>query len=153
MTSDSFWMSIAVQVSKESKCVSRQVGAILVRNGSIISSGVNGSNPGSLNCCENFVNYDPATQREDHHKWSRTHEHHAETNLFGKVIQNQTEISGSTLYVTLQPCEACSSQIITSGIKRVVFLSYYDKSSDDSIQNMIHAGIEVVHLHQYEDSS
>lgn len=140
---DKEWMDIARTLAKKSKCVSRQVGCILVRNNSIVSSGVNGSGPGQKNCCDHFRNYTPATQREVHHQWSLVNERHAEVNLLGKVIQNQTEISGSTLYVTLQPCVSCTNLIAVSGITRVVFGELYDKGDIQSVGNLRSSNVEV----------
>lgn len=141
------WMRIARELSIESKCVSRQVGAVLVKNNAIISTGVNGSPSGLTNCCERFPRYNSIEDREEHHKWSIDHELHAEVNLFGKVIQNQTNIEGSTLYVTLQPCSSCATMIISSGgVKEVIFDSYYDKGSMDGIENLKNAGISVTYF-------
>jgi len=145
-------MKIARDLAEESKCVSRQVGAVLVKNESIISTGVNGSPSGQMNCCDAFPLYDPLTEREKHHKWSLDHELHAEINLLGKALDNHTDINGSTLYVTLQPCSSCAMMIIASkGIKRVIFDQWYDKGSLDSIHTLARAGIEVIHFGSMED--
>lgn len=147
------WMDIARSLAKESKCVSRNVGAVLVRNNSIISTGVNGTPPNHTNCCDKFPLYDPRRDREEHHKWSIDNELHAEVNMLGKVIQNMTDISGSTLYVTLQPCSSCATMIIScKGIDTVIFDEWYDKGSMESINTLRRSGIKVIlyeHLLQH----
>ena len=78
MTRDQFFMITAINLGKLSKCVSKKVGAIIVKNNRIISMGYNGTPRGVKNCCEIFdeSNFD----REEHHQWSKNSEIHAEMN-------------------------------------------------------------------------
>lgn len=102
------WMSIAEKIAEMSYCRRKQVGAIVVKNGRIISNGFNGTPPGFPNICED----------------ERTGETlgyvvHAEDNAIQKALPH--ELVGSSMFVTLSPCLSCSKKIVNSGIKAVYY--------------------------------
>jgi len=66
-----FFLKTAYLLGQESKCVSKQVGALIVLDGRIVSTGYNGTPKGYENCNEHFPNYNPAKDRESHHVWSK----------------------------------------------------------------------------------
>jgi len=74
-----FFLKTAYLLGKESKCVSKQVGALIVRDNRVISMGYNGTPAGYENCCDHFPDY-TKKDRDVHHKWSRIYEIHAEQN-------------------------------------------------------------------------
>jgi dCMP deaminase len=121
---------MALEWGKLSHCTRKKVGALIVRDGMIISDGYNGTPSGFDNCCE-----------DDH---GNTHWFvlHAEANAILKVAKSTQSAAGATLYLTLSPCKECSKLILQSGIRRVVFVNpYKDQSGVDFLKN---AGIEVV---------
>lgn len=129
---DVLFMGMAMQMAMHSKCVSKQVGCVIVKNDSIISSGVNGTPSGYTNCCDVFDrdNFD----REKHHEWANVHELHAEMNAVAKAQQNKISLEGSTFYVTLQPCFACIRFLVgLQSVERIVYYLDYDKSNRDSL--------------------
>lgn len=109
---DSVFMNIAKEVSTLSHCVRFKVGAVLVKDGNIISFGYNGTPAGMDNGCEK----DNVTV---------PHVIHAECNAILKAAKNGNSVDRSTIYLTLSPCLDCSKLILQSGIKRVVYLIAY----------------------------
>jgi len=112
---DKVFINIAKETSTLSHCVRSKVGAVLVKDGNIISFGYNGTPSGMDNCCEE----DNVTLK---------HVIHAECNAILKAAKTGNSVDGSTLYLTLSPCLDCSKLILQSGIKRVVYLNEYRNS-------------------------
>ena len=109
---DKVFINIAKETSTLSHCVRSKVGAVLVKDGNIISFGYNGTPSGMDNSCE-----------EDNITFP--HVIHAECNAILKAAKTGNSIDGSTLYLTLSPCLDCSKLILQSAIKRVVYLNEY----------------------------
>jgi dCMP deaminase len=121
---------MAKEWAKLSHCTRKQVGALLVKNGVIISDGYNGTPSGFPNTCENEI--------------GETHWYvlHAEANAILKVAKSTNNAQGSTLYITLSPCKDCCKLILQSGITRMVYLdAYKDTTAIDFLKN---SGVEVV---------
>jgi dCMP deaminase len=131
------FLKMAKEFSGLSKCVSRQVAALVVKDGRIITTGINGTLPGKVNCCERFG---PDFDREVHHEWSLKNELHAEINA---ICRSTESIQGSTVYMTLEPCQSCSLLLVASGVKRVVFSRLYDKTPSESRKILLDSGVEV----------
>ena len=108
-------MELAVNLAKRSHCVKRHVGAVLTKDTRIISIGYNGPPAGTHNCDEEF----PGVGCDRDSKGSCSLALHAEQNAILYAVKNKTDVAGSTLYVTLAPCLACSRVIFTIGIKKV----------------------------------
>lgn len=123
---DQAFLRIAFDLSKFSKCVSKKVCALIVKDRRIISTGLNGTQSGEVNCNDVFNPND--FDREEHHTWSLLHEQHAEISAISYCIKNNMSIEGATIYCTLQPCFSCAKILIASGIKRVVYSKEYDKA-------------------------
>lgn len=145
----SSWLKIAkIIATEESKCISRQVGAVIVKNDKLVGHGYNGTPAGQPNCCDvwnNARNSDGTWFSEElhqqHHEWSKTNEIHAEMNAI--MHCSQEDRVGATLYCTLQPCAECSKNIAGSGIKEVVFAEKYHRTKDESVDILKKAGILV----------
>ena len=154
------YMNIAAEIGKLSYAERKQVGAILVKDGSIISTGYNGTPHGFDNNCEEtkikyYDNPDVAEILQDQ-GWHLSTEPpfdarkqvtkrevlHAESNAISKVAKSTHSSEGSVLYVTLSPCYECAKLIIQSGIKRVVYKEQYRMV--DGIQLLLKAGIPCV---------
>lgn len=118
---DDIFMELAVNLAKRSHCIKRHVGAVLAKDTRIISIGYNGPPAGTFNCDEEW----PHTGCPRDSKGGCSLALHAEQNAILYAVKNKTSVEGSTLYVTLSPCLACSRIIFTMGIKRVVFLNSY----------------------------
>ena len=127
---DLAYLRMAQEWAKLSHCNRKQVAALLVKNGVIISDGYNGTPSGFPNACENDL--------------GETHWYvlHAEANAILKVAKSTNNAHGSTLYITLSPCKDCCKLILQSGITRMVYLSAYkDTTAIDFLRN---SGVEVV---------
>jgi len=133
MLNDKNFINIATELATASKCVSKQVGAVIVKDGRILSTGYNGTPAGYTNCCD-FWNGQYTSQ---HHQWSKTYEIHAEMNAIIWAAKNGISIDGATIYVTLEPCSECSKNLIASGIKRIVYAKEYEHTQSKIISKFI----------------
>lgn len=141
---DRVFLNIAEEIAKFSKCVSAQVGCVIVKEGRILSTGYNGTPKNVKNCCDHFIDYDKPTQRDEHGVWSQKFEIHAELNALIWAARTGIQIDGATLYCTLQPCMECTKNIIGAGIKKVVYDNRYDriKNEDEIITFLKEANVE-----------
>lgn len=127
---DRSYLNMATEWSKLSHCTRKQVGALIVKNGMIISDGFNGCPTGFNNSCEN---------ENDETHWYVLH---GEANAILKCAKHGHSCDGATLYQTLSPCRECSKLILQSGIIRLVYSNdYKDKSGLDFLRK---SGIEIV---------
>jgi dCMP deaminase len=119
--------NICVETSKLSTCVSKQVGAVLIKDKRIIAMGYNGVPSKIKHCNEIFDKND--FDREKHHEWSKLNEYHAEENVLIFCLRHGINITDSILIASLSPCINCAKIIANSGIKEVYYLEEYDKDS------------------------
>jgi dCMP deaminase len=133
MLSDTNFINIAKEIASASKCVSKQVGAVIVKNDRILSTGYNGTPTKFQNCCDYWDN----EYTNKHHEWSKTYEIHAEMNAIIWAARKGISIEGATIYVTLEPCSECSKNIIASGIERIVFEKSYEHTNSNVITKFI----------------
>lgn len=147
----STWMKIANDVADESKCISHHVGAVIVQNDRIVSTGYNGTPSKQKNCCDanrhlvsGFQQWKSEEAKAEHHQWSLLHEIHAEMNAL--LYSAPKDRVGATLYSTLQPCYTCSLLIAGSGITRVIYEKEYPRTPGEAIKVLKNAGIKVSKL-------
>jgi len=133
MLNDKNFINIAKEIASASKCVSKQVGAVIVKNGRILSTGYNGTPPGYINCCDYWDN----KYTKEHHDWSNQYEIHAEMNAIIWAAREGISIDGATIYVTLEPCSQCSKNLIASGIKRIVYLNSYEHTNSQKVSQFL----------------
>ena len=129
---DRAYLKMAHEWAKLSHCYRKKVGALLVKDGMLISDGYNGTPSGFPNTCENDL--------------GETHWYvlHAEANAITKIAKSTNNSKDSTLYITLSPCKDCCKLILQAGIKRMVYVEEYkDNTAIHFLQN---AGIEVVQI-------
>jgi dCMP deaminase len=117
---DSYFMKIAEVVSTRSNCLRRSVGAIIVKDKVIVSTGYNGTPFGVKNCfdggCKRCMSDQPPGQGYDTCICV-----HAEGNAITLAARNGASTSGSAVYTTLRPCFSCLKELIQSGVKEIVF--------------------------------
>jgi dCMP deaminase len=143
MLNDTNFINIAKEISKASKCVSKQVGAVIVKDGRILSTGYNGTPAGYKNCCEYWQN----EYTKEHHEWSKKYEIHAEMNAIIWAARKGISIENATIYVTLEPCSECSKNIIASGIKRIVYEKSYEHTNSPEVSTFLQdSGVEIYQL-------
>jgi|LauGreDrversion4_2_1035121.scaffolds.fasta_scaffold171764_2 dCMP deaminase len=127
---DKTYLNMALEWAKLSHCTRKQVGALIVKNGMIISDGYNGTPTGFENSCE--------TEENETH-WFVIH---GEANAILKCAKHGQSCQGSTLYLTHSPCKDCSKLILQSGISKLVYMEdYKDLSGLEFLKN---AGLEIV---------
>ena len=114
---DRVYLQMAVQWSSLSYAQRKKVGALIVKDGMIISDGFNGTPTGFSNVCED---------ESGHTFWYVLH---AEANAIAKISKSNHSSLGATLYLTLSPCRECAKLILQAGITRVVFLEKYRDES------------------------
>ena len=122
--------------AENSYCKRRQVGALLVKDKTIISDGYNGTPSGFPNVCE------------DDNDTTFPYVLHAEANAIAKVAQSNNSSDGATLYVTASTCIECAKLIIQAGIKRVVYSEKYRLT--DGIDLLERAGVKVEFLNEQD---
>jgi len=128
-------MEVATTVSTRATCPRKQVGAVIVRDRMILSTGYNGSISGQPHCS------DVGCLMENDHCVRTVH---SEANAIIQAAKNGVRIDGSDLYVTASPCWYCFKLIANAGIKRIVFGELYrDVKITEFAQS---AGIQLVHL-------
>jgi len=113
---DEYFMELAQVVAKRSTCKRRSVGAVLVRDKRILTTGYNGSPPGLPHCI------DAECLMLDGHCVRAIH---AEQNAIVQGALHGIDLRGATCYVTASPCVHCSKMLIATGVKRIVFLDLY----------------------------
>lgn len=123
ISKDDYFMQIAEVVSQRSTCIKRQVGAVLVKDSHIISTGYNGAPSGFKHCSEETCVRKNLKSGERPELCRGVH---AEINCIIQAALHGTSIKGSTtLYSTTFPCMNCLKLLINSGINRLVYKEGY----------------------------
>ena len=121
---DSYFMRLAYQVRERSSCHHRKVGALIVRENRILSTGYNQPPSGFPHCDEIECIRDalgiPSGQNQE-----ICYAAHAEQNALSQAAKFGISTNGSTIYVTHRPCSICARLIINAGIIKVVFSEGY----------------------------
>jgi dCMP deaminase len=126
-------MNIAKEVATRSTCDRKHVGAVIVRDKSILATGYNGSVRG-LGHCD-----DEGHLMEDGHCVRTVH---AEANAIVQAARNGMRIEGAGIYVTASPCWGCFRLIANAGIVRIVFGEFYRDPKIFEVSQAL--GIELV---------
>jgi len=138
---DNYFLQITRDVRQRSTCLRRPVGAVLVHDKHILSTGYNGAPSGLphcdvVGCIRDKNNVAPG----ERHELCRGL--HAEMNAIIQAAYHGTAVRGATLYSTTHPCSLCAKMLINVGISKVVVESDYP---DDLSKKLFkEAGIEVV---------
>ena len=123
-TLDEYFMEIAMIVAKRSTCLRNQVGAVIVKDKRILSTGYNGA-PRNLEHC-----LDIGCVRQQNNIASGTRHElcravHAEQNAIIQAALHGVSIENATVYCTHQPCILCAKMLINSRVEKVVFGTVY----------------------------
>lgn len=124
---DERFMQLAETVAEWSSCFqqNRHVGAVIVKDKRILTTGYNGAPAGLKSCAERGV-----CLRRERNIASGTMQEvcyavHAEQNAIIQAAKLGISLEGSVMYVTHQPCVICTRMIINSGVKKVIYKSGY----------------------------
>lgn len=135
-------MNIAREVATRSTCDRKHVGAVLVRDRSILATGYNGSLRGLKHCDE------VGHLMEDGHCVRTVH---AEANAVVQAAKNGVRIDGATAYVTASPCWNCFRLLVNAGVVRIVFGEFYRDPKVFTFAEEL--GLELVDLSKQESKS
>lgn len=146
-TWDQYFMRITQEVAQRSTCLRRQVGAIIVKDKRILTTGYNGAPRGLAHCLDVGCLRDemsvPSGERQELCRGL-----HAEQNAIIQAALHGVSIQGGQLYCTAQPCVLCAKMIINAGIERVVFAGDYPDGLGKSL--LEEAGVDLV---RFDNSS
>ena len=132
---EEYFMNIAKEVATRSTCDRKHVGAVIVRNKTILATGYNGSIGGLDHC-------DEAGHEMVNGHCVRTI--HAEANAIVQSARNGVNIDKGEIFVTASPCYDCFKLIANSGIKKIFFGEFY---RDERIKKYAEAAeIELIDL-------
>ena len=131
---DAYFMQIARVVATRATCDRKHVGALLVRDRMILSTGYNGSIRGMPHCSE------VGHLLENGHCVATIH---AEANAVLQAAKNGVGIDGAAIYTTASPCWSCFKLIANAGLKRIIYGEFYRDERSFEVAKQI--GVELVH--------
>ena len=155
MDNNTYYMNIALAVRKKANCMGRKVGAILVKESRVISSGYNGTPEGIINCTDGgcircrdkktyqaSVGYDVCV--------------HAEQNALITAARFGNPVEGGVIYSTLRPCFDCTKAMLQARIESVYYLHNWQhplgslQEQYEILQRQFHGGVNHVDIYDPE---
>ncbi len=139
---DNYFLDIAVNISSRTTCMRQSVGAVIVMNKRILSTGYNGAPSGikhcnEVGCIRKKMNV-PSGERAELCMGI-----HGEQNAILQAAYYGVSIKDSILYCTHSPCLICAKMIINAGITKIIYLKYYNDKLSFKMLN--EAGIKTTH--------
>lgn len=131
---DKTYIKMAREWASLSKAKKLQVGCLIVKDGSIISDGYNGTPRGFDNQCEDTDYFNQLITRQE--------VLHAESNAITKLAKSTQSSVGSTMYVTTAPCIECAKLIIQSDITRVIYSDFYRSNAGINLLKKANVKVE-----------
>ncbi len=136
-----YFMGFATLAAQRSSCLRRKVGAVLVKDNQVLSTGYNGA-PSKIGHCD-----ERGCIRSEHNIPSgQRHELcrglHAEQNAIIQAAKHGVSIRGATLYCTTFPCIICTKMLINAGIKKIYYAEGY--SDELSRQMLEESNVDVI---------
>jgi dCMP deaminase len=138
---DQYFMNIAQVVASRSTCPRKFVGAVIVKDRTILSTGYNGSIRGMPHCM------DEGHMMENDHCVATIH---AEANAIIQAARNGVNIDGASCYVTASPCWNCFKQLANAGIVRIVYGEFYRDERIFQVAERLQ--IELLHLQSHVEA-
>jgi len=142
-----YYMSIAAAVRGNANCWGSEVGAVLVRNDRVISTGYNGTPAGFANCREGgCIRCEEHHRRDEDAEYESPHPEvmvgkaldiclcvHAEQNALLSAARHGIAVEGSVLYTTHQPCFSCLKEALQAGVRQMIYLKTWHGAEDDAL--------------------
>jgi dCMP deaminase len=145
---DRYFMNIAQNVAERSNCIRRQVGAVIVKDLNIISTGYNGTPMGVRNCfdggCPRCASDTPSGEGLDSCLCV-----HAEQNAVAFAARHGARTEGGALYTTLRPCFWCLKESIQAGLVKIVYVEpyEYEPELEEAYQGLVReSGLQMIQL-------
>jgi dCMP deaminase len=122
---DVYFAEIADLVSSRSTCIRNQVGAVIVKDSQILSTGYNGA-PKKLQHCEDVgcIREDLGIKPGERHELCRGL--HAEQNAVIQAAFHGVSVKGAKIFCTTRPCSICTKMLINAGIHEIVYIEEYE---------------------------
>ena len=140
---EAYFMDIAVLVAKRSTCTRRAVGAVIVRDKRVLSTGYNGAPTGIPHCIEvGCLREKMRVPSGERHELCRGI--HAEQNAIIQAAYHGASIRDGVLFCTNLPCSICAKMIINAGIRKIYYLSGYADVMSEALFR--EAGVEVMQV-------
>jgi dCMP deaminase len=123
MTRDEYYMTIAMAVRKKANCLGRRVGAVMVRENRIVSTGYNGTPEGVANCLDGGC-----ARCKDRTSYAQSVGYdvcicvHAELNALITAARFGTAIEGAVFYSTLRPCFDCTKALLQAKVRTLYYI-------------------------------
>ncbi len=131
---DQYFLTITRQVAERSTCTRAKVGAVIVRDRSILATGYNGSPAGLPHCldvgCLIYKSQTPSGEVEEN--CFRTI--HAEVNAIAQAAKNGSPIRGADIYITHTPCIHCFKLLLNTGVTRICYEKPYKLHTLEELQ-------------------
>lgn len=141
---EEYFMEIASLVSTRATCLRRKVGAIIVKDRHILSTGYNGPPKGTPHCDEIGGCMREKLNVPSGERMELSRAVHAEQNAIIQAAKLGINIEGADMYVTNQPCFICAKMIINAGIRKIYIKEGYpDKLAEEILKE---AGVELIRL-------
>ncbi|MEW6661863.1 MAG: deoxycytidylate deaminase [Bacillota bacterium] len=138
---EEYFMEIALVVSKRSTCLRRQVGAVLVKDRRLLTTGYNGAPQGLSHCREvGCLRQNLQVPSGERHELCRGL--HAEQNALIQGAVHGVSVQGSILYCTHQPCAVCAKMLVNAGISKIFTAEPYPDHM--AMELLTAAGIPVI---------
>ena len=140
---ETYFMDITILVAKRTTCIRRAVGAVIVKDKRILSTGYNGAPSGVRHCAEvGCLREKLNVQSGMRHELCRGI--HAEQNAIIQAAYHGVSVKGASLYCTTQPCSICAKMIINAGLTTIYYRSGY---ADELARDMLaEAGIGMIQI-------
>ena len=140
---DEYFMKMAYLVSERSTCLRHHVGAVIVKNNHLISSGYNGSPSGTKDCTELGCLRDQlGIKSGTRHEVCRAV--HAEQNAIIQAALHGPSTEGATIYCTHSPCVICAKMVVNAKIKRFVTCIHYPDTTYEELFQEVGVKFEIM---------
>ena len=134
---DKWVFKIIDVISQRSKCVRYKIGAVIIRDKTILSTGYNGPPRGLAHCCDEDVGCNVEKHKDLVNGLKLNSGFcrgaHAEANAIVQAAKNGTRIEGANIYCNFSPCAYCLKLILNAGIKKIIYKEDYEDELRDDI--------------------
>lgn len=133
-TWDEYFLMLAKLAATRSTCLAFPVGAVIVKNKQVLTTGYNGPPSGSPHCTAQGFCY-PELSSCDASKILPSRAVHAEANAISQAAKHGIPTDGSCIYVTLEPCLSCLKLIISAGIREVYYETHFNGGGNNIVRD------------------
>ena len=141
---DEYFLTITRQVAERSTCVRAKVGAVIVRDRSILATGYNGAPAGMPHCLDSGCLVYESKTPDGNVEENCFRTIHAEINAIAQAARNGTRIDGADIYVTHTPCIHCFKTLVNTGIKRMFYNRPYKMETLEELKR--NTGVELIRV-------